>query len=295
MADLPDVEDALIALTATGLYPGGTAQPCSAKLADGTPIPCAIERGWPVQEQLQKDLKAGICVVSVYSLPGERNTSRYSAEWIDLGAVTPTIAAAINAAQTQITFSGAISVPVNVGAIVNGKAYAYAVQANDTLSTIASALAALINIDTAATSNGAVVTIAGGRSIEVHVGGVGTAIRELGRQERQFQITIWAPDQPRRDALAKFLDGFLRGAGQESPRHFLQLSDGLKARLRYVRTLPTDQGQLAALFRRDLVYSVDYATTEAIDAPAIVIFQANVAPADGALNSALGAGVTTYP
>lgn len=271
MADLSQVRDTLKSILTAAIYPTGTANP-SAILNGSTPIPCALLAGWPLKDQLQQDLAAGVATVSIYPVPGmEKNTSRFPRQWTQLvGPVTTTTAATTS---TTVTFGGTVMTPQNVAVIANNQAYLYAVQSGDTLASIAAALAALIS---GSSSVGPVLTIPDAVGLVARVGGVGTLIRELRRQERQFQITCWCNTPEQRDIVAPFVDGVLIGAGLPNGREFIALPDGSRARSLYERSLEIDADQLAGAFRRDLFYSLEYATTDTEAATQIITNMLNL-------------------
>ena len=86
-------------------------------------------------------------------------------------------------------------------------------------------------------------------------GATGTAARELRRQTRVFAISVWAAGHDRRDAAAGAIDAGLAAIAR------LTLADGSVAVLRYVGATQIDGEQAAGLYRRDIAYSLDYATT----------------------------------
>ncbi len=57
---------------------------------------------------------------------------------------------------------------------------------------------------------------------------------------------------------------------------FVSLSDGTQGRLIYAGTVVFDQSQDALLYRRDLLYSVEYATTLLVTQPAMLFGQIDV-------------------
>ena len=83
----------------------------------------------------------------------------------------------------------------------------------------------------------------------------GTSIKELRRQEQRMQITVWAPTPDLRSAASSVIDVTL------SNINFLPLADGSSARIVYVGMVISDMNQKSSLFKRDLFYSVEYATT----------------------------------
>ena len=265
MASLTDVCNALATKIAATVYPNGTGQ------ASVSGFDIRIFEGWPNPLSLDKDLLAGKANVSIYPSGGERNTTRFSRDWQQLSITPPTLTIVI-AGQT-ITIGGTPSTPQNVAAIVNGLAFVYPVQAGDNLTNIATGLAALINASVAdTTSAGAVITLPASAKIKAaRIGTQGTSIRELRRQERVFQITIWANTPQNRDAVANPIDTALAAIS------FLTLADQSAARVIYKNSPMTDNFQKSKLYRRDFNYSVEWATTEIATDTAITVVQENIA------------------
>lgn len=87
-------------------------------------------------------------------------------------------------------------------------------------------------------------------------GTTGTSIMEIRRQERTFQISIWAPTPAARDSIAKAVDPALAATER------FTLPDQTSARLIYKGSPMTDMLEKARIYRRDLLYSVEYATTQ---------------------------------
>lgn len=266
MASPADVENTIKALLLGALYPTGTGNPASA--AGGLQV--ALMRGWPNKEELKADLAAGRCVVSIWPRPGERPTTRYPREWETLTQHAPALTATVNADETTITLAGTPSTPLNVAAIVNGVGHVYPVQADDTLDDVAIGLATvLIDAGIGASRAGAVVTV-DCHALEARVGGAATMIRELARQERQWDIIAWCSTPEQRDVLAAFLDVELKR------RDFITLPDGSVARIQPVGGMPNDRAEVEGLFRFDLVFTVEYATTETSTAMQTIVGDLNI-------------------
>ena len=158
-----------------------------------------------------------------------------------------------------------MTTPQNICLNVNKKAYIHAVQATDTLTSIATALTALIQADhPLASSNVATVTIPDAFSISFSAGGVAKVVRELKRQEKQFQITVWAPTPTIRDQISSAVDSALAAIND------LTFADGSHGIMLYARTFQTDQMEKSMLYRRDIVYTVDYATTQTSKAAQVI-------------------------
>ncbi len=256
MADETDVEDTLVGLIAAALYPDGTAQPCVAG------VPVRIFRGWPSANAQEQAKVGGFVNVSVAARNGvERNTSRYPSEWQTLAPPAKTLTVSVDG--NRVSIGGTVSTPQNVAIVTARRAYSYGVQPTDTPTGIATALATLVGADYPGTlSAGPVVTVAGAGNLRARVGGVGTSIRELKRQEKSFQIDIWAPpatlvgqaDRWRRD-VAKVVVALAR-------YRRIALGDGSTGLIRYERTTNSDGAQEEGLYRRSLFAWVEFPTVE---------------------------------
>lgn len=285
MADLEDVLGVLAGTCAGALYPSGTAQP--SVVGGGV----RIYPGWPVASALDVDLKAGKVNVSLYPLAMERDTTRFMPAWIEGPITAPTVT--LTLVNNQVTVGGAVPNPFaahNLAVIIGGRAFQYSVQATDTLTSIAAGLAnAIASAWPLTTSDGPVVTINGVfvavntgelvvdadgnpvsvlgdvTPITVRVGTIGTAVREIRRQMRLIQLTVWAPTPDLRAATAKALDALFA----KTP--FVTMPDGTAARVKYHDSPMTDMLSSARLYRRDLRYFVEYATTEVKDAATVVV------------------------
>ena len=228
------------------VYPNGTA----ADSATGDPI--KVFRGWPIPAGLDADLKAGIVNISVFPMDAEQNVTRYPREWMEIPSPPITLTMAV-AGQT-VTIGGTPRCPLNAAIFVDGMAFVHPLQATDTPTSIATALASLIGT-WQASSSGPVVTVPGATKLQARIGAVGIIVQELKRQKKGFRISLWCNDPLVRDALAAVIDPAL------SDLTFLSLSDGTSGRIRYDRTHTIDNAQKVGLYRRDFDYSVEYATT----------------------------------
>lgn len=265
MADLTDVSDALVALIAAAMYPAGTSQPSA------TGVQTIVYAGWPQASQLDADLAgipkgAGRMHITVFPTKTEKNNTRYPQDLQVQSITSATLTLTVNG--QQITIGGTVSLPQNVALLIGAQAYTYAMQQGDTLASIAAALAALVP---SATASSAVITIPAGSIIRAaRAGGSGTEISEIRRQQRVFQITIWADTPDNRRAAAKVIDPML------SALEFITLADDSAARIIYQSSCDDDMPQKANCYRRDMLYQIEYATTIAYDATAVVVQQENV-------------------
>ena len=251
MADLADAEAALVLALSATLYPGGVPAG-NVPPVSSAGLPVRIYRGWPNAAALDKDLAAGIANISVYSLPGMgRTTTRFSREWCLLTPAVVTITASV--AGNVVTFGGAAGPGMVAGIRTGGQPYAYACQPTDGPAQVAAALAALVP---GAVANGVTVTVPAALQLAVKVVGTATMFREMRRQVQGFKVTVWAPDQATRDAVARVSDAGTAGID------FLTLADGSAGRLQYTSTFPDDVPTKDKLWKRDLRYTVEYPTIQ---------------------------------
>ncbi|MDE1897202.1 MAG: hypothetical protein KGH91_09015 [Rhodospirillales bacterium] len=258
MADQVDVEAALAAIAANGIYPSGTA----AASAVGAGI--KIYRGWPVAPMLDADLAAGMAHVSVsVTDAAAKNVTRYPRIWQNLTPATGTLTASVEGLGAR--FFGTCSAGLLAGVLVDGQTYPYAVQANDSAATVASNLAAMLR------QGGWIVEYAGAKLVvpeATHftarvVAGAG-ALQEIRRQQQEFRVAMWCPCPALRDTMAPVLDAALMA------NDFIPLADGSYGRIRFLSGMTIDESANAALYRRDLVYTVEYPMTMAQQTPAML-------------------------
>ena len=246
MATLTDVYNALIALAVNAVYPNGASQP---SIANADVI---VRPGWPDPDQLDTVLAQSKVRVSIFKMPGmEKNKSNNANSWEPLSVPDATLSLVTTAA--TVTVNGTVTVPQNCMISVNGVSYHYAVQSDDTLNSIAANLAALIP---GAVANDNVITITDAYSIVARVGVLGSAIREVKRQEQSFRIVTWAPTPELRDIVSDAID-ILFG---QTVR--IQLTNSELECLIYKGSQEHDEFQKVNLYRRDLIYSIEYATTQ---------------------------------
>jgi hypothetical protein len=253
MASLTDVLKQVAAQVAAIAYPNGTGQPSAAG------IPVRVYPGWPVPNVLETDLAAGCAHISVYPYGKDRKATRYIGRgWEPLAAPAHTVVMTV--AGAVVTLSGTIS-KQNLLINLNGVNYVYAMQVTDTLTTAATALASMVP---GASSSGPVITIMGAHSLLARVGGFGTAFKETKRQEQTVQIIVWANSPEARDAIESPIDSAL------SDSNNISFVDGSIGIIRSSGSMMTDQLQKADLYRMDLFYTIDYATTQTQQATEVI-------------------------
>lgn len=273
MADPSDVAGALATLLGTIIYPDGEDQP------PVTPWPVTIYPGWPIPEDLNRDLAPlGDCDgpgdplalhLTIWGLPTERNTSRAMSghpEDMDLDAATYTI----TSLGQVITIAGVAANPYrvqNLGIFINNLPYTHQATAGETAADIAAAFGVLIGVDWPGVSvMGPDITIpALGRIGALRVGVFGTSAHVVGQQIKGFQITIWADNNENRVILAKIVDPELRALTR------LTLPDGSLASVTYKASGDIDRAQRQGFYRRDFIYEIEYATVLERRAPQMIV------------------------
>jgi hypothetical protein len=257
MADQSDVETALVARVAAILYPLGPNAPSTLNRL------CRIYRGWPHSASLDADLAEGHVNVTVFPDPRhERVTTRYPAEFQILTRATPTYTVATT--QTDATIGGMPGGGQLVGLLVDNIAVVHRTAPSDSPELVAAILAADLATQRVAFAAGPTINLPGAARIIGRVVADQLARSETRRQRQGFRISLWCPDPATRDACASAIDAAL------SAIDFIDLPDGTAGRLLFHSSTVIDQAESAALFRRDLLYSVDYATTVSATLPALI-------------------------
>jgi hypothetical protein len=272
MADQSDVEAALVARVVAALYPAGA----DAGSVAGTT--CRVYRGWPNAAALDADLGARRVNVTVFPDGSEaRDTTRWPEQQTALPPVTPQLGVLVSG--NTATFFGSAAPGQVAGLLVDTQAVAYRTADGDTPELVAAVLADRIRTPSdgrgrPAQVSGASVTVPGAGAVVARVVADQGVVSELRRQQQGFRITAWCPSAASRDIVAGAIDSALAGT------LFIPLADGTAGNLRYISTTVFDQSLNARLYRRDLLYTVEYATTLTQNLPSMLFGTVNIA-ADG--------------
>jgi hypothetical protein len=266
MADISDVDAAIVNLINSIVYPNGKTSP-SVVLGDlGTPMTVRIYEGWPEPDSLDADLAPNLksnppalsttMHISVFPRPGsEKNTTRWPPVYVTTAVETPTVTAAVTG-QGQVTIGGAGAAGITqwVTVIVGWRgALSVPVAATDTATLVAANLATgLTAAGFPATSVGAVLTITAGSIVNALVGFTNTEVAAWSQQQGQVQISIWAPSPVSRTNAALLLKPVF------DQTTFLTMPDTTASRFRYHTTWMLDASEKVQIYRRDLVYDVEY-------------------------------------
>lgn len=270
MADLADVENALVVQIAAAVYPAGPSAPSAVVVGSEARL-VRIYRGWPNAPALEADLAQGALHITVFpEAVLHKLTTRFSDRYKVITAPQATLSVSVNG--NGATFAGTAGLGQYAGLIVGQATFPYVCQAGDTPSSVAAALAAAAReTGLAASASGATLTVASASTIAVRIAAGATTMAERRRQLAGFRLSFWCPDPQTRDAAAAVVDPLLAAVD------FLTLADGSAGRLLYVRTEVLDSEEVASLYRRDLLYTVEYPTTAMLPAPPMVFAAGTIA------------------
>jgi glycosyltransferase involved in cell wall biosynthesis len=249
MADQSDVETALVAAAMAALYPQGLSGPsvCGA--------PVRLYRGWPESSALDADLAAGYVNITVFpEETGERNTTRYLPQWSNPAPVTPTLL--VTTTQDSVTFAGSAGAGQIAGILADADTYVYPCQTGDAPANVAANLASQIMANRPVALANATITLPGVGRLIARTAATQGVFTQIRRQEQIFRLIGWCADPAIRDAAMIAVDQALAGL------YFLPLADGRVGRSRFRQSITLDRQENASLYRRDLLYSVEYPTLQ---------------------------------
>lgn len=256
MADLSEVETALAGMATSAIYPLGVAR------GSVVGIECRVYRGWPLPAALNSDLRAGLANVTVFpSAERGQVTTRFPSESMS-SPQDPTMGANVSA--LTVTFSGTAAQGQTAGVLVDGETYVYRVQDNDDSSLVAANIAAQLSDKRIVSLHGSSITVPGANSIVGRVVVDSISRKEIRRQSHTFHIACWCPTPDSRDRMSIAIDQSM------SQSSFLSLPDGSSGKVTYEGTTVLDRAENALLYRRDLMFLVEYPTVIMVSEPAMI-------------------------
>ena len=290
MADISDISATLLALAGAALYPVPPAADDGYALSV-VGLPVRLYEGWPLPALLDADLKgldadgnvlkAGetgnaipVMHVTVYPGPTQAASASVAQIFEPPVVVVPAVhglTAVVSDDQTRLTLTGTPSDSEYVTVVVDNRAIYSRVGV--TATAILDALLADVLADfPSATLSGSTLIIPGAHEMVVKLGAKARMSQILHRQRQRVVIIIWAPDNAARNAAATAIDVALK----QNLR--LTLPDASQAILTYDSTFVTDHWETVGVYRRDLTFSAEFATTETFDAYEVTAVGAVVAP-----------------
>jgi hypothetical protein len=264
MVDQSDVEAALAGLVEAAIYPGGTG--ASSRLGKLV----RIYRGWPVAAALDRDLAAGCVNVTVFpEAQRQVNTTRWMDDTIATVRVAPSMTVMVD--RDTATLDGEPRPGQLAGLLADGVAVVHRIVAGDTVAAVAAVLGAYLRTRRAVRVAGSAVQVPGVGRLSGRVVADQLAVREARRQRQVFRVTCWCPDPETRDLTGRLVDAAVSAGA------FIDLPDGTQGQVRFVSSVVLDESQNVALYRRDLIYSVEYATTISELRPSMIFGNARFA------------------
>jgi hypothetical protein len=255
VADLSDVVNLLAAMAAAACYPNGPGSPS----VTGGSGDVKIYPGWPVPAALDVDLALGRTNVSVFPLHGgSGNVFQVLDEFYVVApavhGMTASIAVAAGGASATVTLSGAPGAGEFCTIIADGR-HAYS-EAGASAAAIVAALASAAAANYPSVSaSGNSITFPTTRLV-ANIGAPATLGKATHRQKDNFALTVWAPTPSLRDTVAAAIDVSLKKTNRVT---FPDTSQGVLA---FSHPRQIDDRSAASEFRRDLVYSMEYATLD---------------------------------
>jgi hypothetical protein len=284
VADLSDVTGYLVHAAAGAVYPNGISQPSVANMD------VRIFEGWPTPDQLDLDLGGKMLAgnppqpvsrpggpaanVSVYPMLGA-NVEPYQVLDKVYVIIAPGFGLSVLVTGTAgdpttsptVTLSGVPNVGEYLTLIVD-RAHVYSAT-GVTAASIITQLAAQASADYfGVTSNQTQITIPAAFDFTARQGAIGTLGKVTHRQRHTIMVTTWAPNHTARSTIAAAIDVVIKS------KITFSLPDTSGAKICYSRTNLTDEQSTITLYRRDLIYEVEYATLQQF--PGYVITSTNL-------------------
>lgn len=266
MADLSDVEAKLAELVAAAIYPNGTSG------ASAIGAAARIYPGWPVAQYLDADLAKGFVNISVFPNRGTPpNAVQVNSEPIML--TPPVHGLTVTHNDRDVTVTGTPGYGEFVTILLKNRVYSRGgASAEEILAALRDDLTE--SYPGGATLSGSTLTVGQPDDIIVRVGARARMVETLRRIIQQFTVTIWAPSPELRHTVGALVNETLINA------YRVPMADKSHLRCAYARTEEWDNRESAQLYRRDLVFNVDYAVTEIFEAVEVTSVTTSYQPVD---------------
>lgn len=282
MADISDVTSYLVSAATAAVYPNGTVQPSVAAMD------VRLFEGWPLPDQLDLDLNGKTLVNNV-------PVARTNGPLANI-SVFPMLGTTLASYQIQDntkvisypTFGLVVSIVggvINVSGTPNSGEYLTVIADANAFSATGASAAAVISALAAffatkysgVSSTSSTLTIPYGRTLVVRQGGQGVLGKVTHRQRQSVMVTVWSPTHEVRSILSAAVDNAIKANFK------VAMPDTSQILILYNRTNVIDDKQMTTLYRRDLVYDVEYATV--LQFPGFVVTTVDVSVAN--FNSSL--------
>lgn len=260
--------------------------------AAGIVSPAQVYIGWPVGTELTELINQGGYAVTIYPLPGGRRLAPRGKDISKSMFPTPTVSTSVaTGANTQLIISGTPGIynfnVLFVHPILGRQFVYYRSTGNDTLSTIATAIAALFSTvpsPVTATASGSSVTISGATGVKCNVGTVGSVTSFASRFEQRIQVSVWTPTayqntgNPSVDTplslRSAVCDAIINAVGTDMNMWYV-LPDGTYARIR-LSAIPAYKDDSQAdynLYEAHLIFLVEYVLQTTLSATQVGVIE----------------------
>lgn len=302
MADISDITAYLATTAVNAVYPNGTGAPSVANMD------CIIFEGWPIPEQLDMDLTGRMLApgpsggppipmprpgglranVSVFPMAG---MNVVPPQILDETYVIVPPVYGLTATMVQNPSGGAFTITLNGTPTptefltIEIDNFYITSHTGLTNTAILNSLAADINAFPSLSNAlipGYVATVVGGSTLVItgaaycvpRLGVQATLAKVTHKQRQNIMVTVWAPDHASRTAFAKAIDVLIK------QKLTVIMPDTSMALICYNRTNVIDEFEPVAVYRRDLIYQVEYGTLWQFPGTVITSVSTQISPLD---------------
>jgi len=261
VADLADVEAALVTAIGSALEIVGNGP----NIGGST---LRIYRGWPTPAGLQADQLLGVTNISIFSVPGStKNTTRWG---LQSAILANEISLAALVEGNQVKLCGVPLIGTLTGVLADGVPFVHLSTVNESADVVAAILADKVRTLRPCALNFNCITIPGSHQLIARIAQSVTILQETQRQSQDIRVSVFSPTPSGRDQICGSLISSISQIG------FILLSDGSSARIRFHSTASFDDAIEASIYRRDIVYNVEYGTTFLEQLPALLFGDLNI-------------------
>lgn len=314
MADISDITAYLTQQASLALYPNGKPAVGQSTLSAVAGMDVTIFEGWPLPEVLDLDL-TGRMMDATGKVVSRPNGPRANVTIFPMRGSNEKLPQILDQTYTIVaptyglTLTPVATVGSNFNVTINGTpgatefltieldGFYIASATGATVALILAALATQINAmgkpaggfyaAYSASIVGNTLTISGAAYCIARLGSTGTLGKATYKERQSVMITAWCPDHVTRNKIASAIDILIK--------HSLTVTmpDTSMALIVYNRTNVIDELQPVACYRRDLIYSADYATVEQFQGTVITSVSTSITPQDPVTQNFTGTTTAT--
>jgi hypothetical protein len=264
MADISDVTALFVQIASAACYTAGTGQPSVAG------VDVYVSEGFPLPGQLDPDIKAGKAAVTIYcAVGGPQNVDQYLPRQEVIAAPVLGLTLTVDDDTESLTLAGTPAAGEFVTVLLNRKvSFASAQTTVGAILTDLAAQAASAFPQVAVV--GSTINFPGAYALTARSGATGLVGEILHREKSLVTVTVWTATPLARSIIASALDIAFKKSIRVT---FPDTSQGF---VRYSTTRISDERENMSIYRRDLVYEVEYSTMDIYPGVAITGVEATV-------------------